>query len=132
MNVSSLKRIKPTPLASFFRILSIPQHKKNLDGANLKTRILSQCSEVAELCAKRPNSIPLVYIALYISSVLYSLRIEFACELMRANFLDKFSINALAKNPALNSEKNFYRVFKQLQRITPDEYYDKIKNIQTS
>jgi AraC-like DNA-binding protein len=51
---------------------------------------------------------------------------------MRANFLDKFSINALAKNSGFKSEKKFYRVFKQLQRIIPAEYYDKIKNIKIS
>ena len=64
-----------------------------------------------------------------VPTYLNSLRIEYACELMRTNFLDKFSINALAKKAGFKSEKNFYRVFKQLKTVTPAEYYDQIKNI---
>lgn len=64
-----------------------------------------------------------------VPSYLNFLRIEYACELMRANFLDKFSINALAKNSGFKSEKNFYRVFKKFKTVTPAKYYDEIKNI---
>lgn len=58
------------------------------------------------------------------------LRVKKAEDLIRMNYLDRQTIEALGAKSGFNSRKSFYRAFKKTHKTTPSLYAKKIKKMQ--
>lgn len=65
------------------------------------------------------------------TSFINSARIEYACNLIDNNYLNKFKISALINECGFSSQQNFNKAFKLFKGSTPSEYI-KTKKLNTS
>ena len=57
------------------------------------------------------------------NSWLNNLRVEYSMQLIKDGFLDRYSVEALAKKSGFNSKNTFYRSFKRIAQTTPTAYH---------
>lgn len=61
------------------------------------------------------------------NSWLNGLRIEYSMQLIKDGFLDRYSVDALAKKSGFNSKNTFYRSFKKITEVTPVKFHESNK-----
>ena len=54
-----------------------------------------------------------------------SLRIDFSCKKIEDGYLEKYTIQTLAKMSGFKTQENFNKVFKKIKKVTPSEYLKK-------
>jgi AraC-like DNA-binding protein len=57
-----------------------------------------------------------------------TLRIAYSIDLLNNNYLNKHTIESLSAKCGFNSSQSFYRTFKKIKNVTPNEYNLKQKN----
>jgi len=60
------------------------------------------------------------------------LRIAYATDLIRNDYLQQFSVDALSETSGFNSKNAFYRAFKRVHGCTPGKYYERRATVSTS
>ena len=71
------------------------------------------------------------HLKLSVPSFINFARIEYACNLIDNNYLDKFTLSALINDCGFSSQQNFNKAFKLFKGSTPSEYI-KTKKLNTS